>query len=113
MEAGRSWKARASLEAARVTTLLALLEARRQAYLTEGTAELRAEPGATHVTVVTSGLAERRLALPAEVTVADVSRGGRVRFFPSGLAENATIRLALGSDAAGVAVVTNQRGEVR
>jgi hypothetical protein len=113
VDAGSSWRHLAGLESARLTTVLALLEARRRAYLLETTAELVAEPGASELAVTAAGLPPARLALPAEISVSEIPRGGRIRFFASGLAENATIRLgtARGSDA--VTVVVNQRGEVR
>jgi prepilin-type N-terminal cleavage/methylation domain-containing protein len=113
VDAGSAWKHLAGLEGARLTTVLALLEARRRAYLTEATAELAAEPGTKELVVTAAGLTPVRLALPAEAVVREISRSGRIRFFASGLAENATIRLGSGTSDDAVAVVVNQRGEVR
>jgi prepilin-type N-terminal cleavage/methylation domain-containing protein len=113
IDAGGAWKHLADLEGARLTTVLALLEARRRAYLTESTAELVAEPRASELSVTAAGLPPVRLTLPAAISVREIPRGGRIRFFASGLAENATIRLGTETGGDAVVVVVNQRGEVR
>ena len=82
----------------------------RVAALTEGrvwTVRLDGPGGFVLAPAGTSAAAER---LPARTFFAGATSGGDVRFFPSGLADNATF--TLGAGAARRRVVVNQRGRV-
>lgn len=98
------------LGAARRTTVLALLDARRRAYLTHRASEVSARIGSDTFRV-RSPAGDQAYRLPPGVLVSGLPARGYVRFHASGLADNATIVLAGG--AAEVRVVINQRGRIR
>ena len=103
----------AALRAGRLSLSQALLAARRAAYLDQATAEARVVVDAREVTVVRSGKPPESYPLPAPVVIASAPARGGVRFFASGLADNATIGLAAGPADERAEVIVNQRGRVR
>ncbi len=109
----RSLARDAGLESARRILVDALLEARRIAYVSADGASLVVEPGSSSVSIVTAAGTSRSVKLPAGAVVTSAPADGDVSFRASGLADNATIRLAIGATASEVAVVVNQRGVVR
>jgi hypothetical protein len=103
----------AAVQSARVRVMSALFEARRHAYATESTVEVTGEIGASSIDIRTED-GTSRVALPAGTVVTRFPASHHVRFFASGLADNATIGLGIASGgAAEEQIVVNQRGLVR
>jgi hypothetical protein len=102
-----------AVETARTRIVLALLDARRIAYAHERTVVVRVEPGAREV-VVDSDVEPAPVSLPAGISISSAPATRRVRFFASGLADNATIVVERDGEA-GVRgrIVVNQRGSIR
>jgi len=96
------------VEAARRLVIDALLEGRRLAYLHETTVTVRTALAASVVEILP---AYRRVELPTGVAITDAPADAGVDFRSSGLADNATLRLARHGVAA--TIVVNQRGTVR
>jgi Tfp pilus assembly protein FimT len=96
------------LEAARSVVVEALREARRTAYATGEPAAVAVAVGSGAV-VVLPGARTRELG--RGVTIASAPSDGRVDFFATGLADNATVVLTSGNATA--SVVVNQRGVIR
>jgi Tfp pilus assembly protein FimT len=103
------------LESARLRLVEMLLEARRAAFVDESTVEVRVEPGSGHVLVVRDATVTAEHMLPHDVRISSAPTTHAVRFYASGLADNATIGLTAPGAGDGVhaAVVINQRGKVR
>ena len=103
------------LESARLRLVEILLEARRAAVVSESTVEVRVEPGSGHVLVVRDATVTAEQTLPHDVLITSAPTAHAVRFYASGLADNATIGLATpgADDGTQAAVVINQRGMVR
>jgi type II secretory pathway pseudopilin PulG len=101
------------LETARLRTLTTLLDARRRAYGEEATCEVAAATGASTLTLRASDGSVQNVALPPDTHVTHSVASGRVRFFATGLAENATIVVGTRDDAEQASVIVNQRGLVR
>jgi len=101
------------VETARLRTLRTLLRARRAAYGAEGTAEVAVAAGADALTLRNPDGSTLRIELPPDTHVAHAAASGRVRFFGTGLADNATIVLATLDDAQQASVIVNQRGLLR
>jgi len=106
------------VEAARLRVLGALVEARRTAYASEGTVEAAIPTGAHQVTLSRAGQVLSVHTLPRGTSVVHANATGRVRFFASGFAENATFTVGADTDAADAAhdersIVVNQRGTIR
>jgi len=102
-----------ALETARLRTLTALLQARRRAYGREATCEVAAATGAVALTVRNPDGSTATVGLPPDTHVTHSVASGRVRFFASGLAENATIIVGTRDDTEQASVIVNQRGLVR
>jgi len=100
--ASRTMMAALQLAAAKHTATLALLSARRAAYLGHQNAELKLRKGARGLAAGSS------FDFAPGITLRDVPARGRLRFYASGLADNATI--TLGTDDATAGIVVNQRG---
>ena len=102
---------RTELEAARLVLVLHLIEARRLAYLSAQTVGLR-KKGPAELELEGPLDQRRSFELPPAVTLSRWPLRPSVRFFGSGLADNATLGL---SSARGgeVLIVINQRGLVR
>ena len=98
----------ASLEAARLTLIDALIEARRRAYETEAAASVFVSVGSGSLRVEPDGGSR---SLGAGVSITSAPADSSIQFRASGLADNATVRLAAGGAAA--VVVVNQRGMIR
>lgn len=96
------------VEAARGILQGALYEARRQAFLRETSVAVATPEGGSEVLV---GADESRRDLGDGVRLVSVPSDGNVLFHASGLADNATVRLAC--DSAAASVVVNQRGVIR
>lgn len=103
----------AALRAARLSLSQALLAARRAAYLDQATAEARVVVDAREVVVARAGRPPESHPLPVPVAIAGAPARGAVRFFASGLADNATVALTAGDTGEQLEVVVNQRGRVR
>jgi hypothetical protein len=103
-----------SVQSGRVRVMTALLEARRRAYGAETTIEVAGRTGDHAVTIHLPVGEEIRRELPAGTELARSPASGRVRFFASGLADNATFAVgATGGGAGEERIVVNQRGLVR
>jgi type II secretory pathway pseudopilin PulG len=102
-----------AVQTARMHTMTALLHARRGAYAGETTCEVSAASGAAVLTVRNADGSTVSVPLPPETHVTRSLASGRVRFFGTGLAENATIVLGTRDDTQQATVVVNQRGLVR
>jgi type II secretory pathway pseudopilin PulG len=102
-----------TVETARLRTLATLLAARRRAYSDEATVQVDVAGGTDALTLRNPDGTNVRVALPAGTTVAHSVAAGRVRFFASGLADNATIVLADTEALQQATVVVNQRALVR
>jgi hypothetical protein len=100
-----------SLLSARQQVAGALEYARRETYRSGATAEVRPDPGGRALRVNVAGLPERVFILQRSRVVDQPTRG-HVRFFASGLAENATFTISNASGAE-ADVIVNQRGEIR
>lgn len=96
------------VEAARATLRSALLEARRSAYLRADNTTVETTAGSNQVRVLPAGSTR---SLGQGVVLTSVPADGNVQFRATGLADNATLRLACGGATA--SVVVNQRGVVR
>lgn len=101
------------LEGARILVALALLGAERAAYASGETVEAVVAEGSSEIVVRGPGSKLDRVALPGGVIVAGAPARSRIRFRASGLADNATVRLAEPGYGAEATVVVNQRGLVR
>jgi len=110
--ASRKTMAALQLAAAKRTAVLALLNARRSAYLGHQTAELELRTGARELIPRIPGSASvgPTFRFAPGIALRDVPARGHVRFYPSGLADNATITLGTGD--ATTSIVVNQRGIV-
>ena len=102
-----------SVETARLRTITTLLAARRRAYSDEATVQVDVAGGADALTLRNPDGTNVRVALPAGTTVAHSVAAGRVRFFASSLADNATIVLSDTDAVQQATVVVNQRALVR
>ena len=102
----------ATLEQARLRLTLALLEARRSAYTSGGTAGVFIESDGRQLIIRRGDGAVTTVSLPAEVAVVAAPLRASVRFYASGLADNATIELAT-ANGERATVVVNQRGMIR
>jgi type II secretory pathway pseudopilin PulG len=111
VHAFRATRSAARMEMARVTLVLTLLEARRTAYVGETDIDVALAIGSEQVQLVSGGETLRTVALPAGAYIAGTNRRARVSFQPTGLADNATIRIA-DRDGGNVEVVVNQRSMV-
>jgi len=91
----------------------ALDEARLHAYRSGETASVTATAG-SHRLRLSLGRTESVRSLVPGIVVREATRGGRSRFYPSGLADNASWRLtAVDAPASeGVSVIVNQRGTI-
>lgn len=96
------------VQAARSTLTSALLEARREAYTSEGNVAVHAAAGDTALLLSWNGA---RRAFGEGVAVTSGPADGSVQFRASGLADNATV--TLGCSASTASVVVNQRGVIR
>ena len=102
-----------AVESARLRTVVTLLHARRRAYSSEATAEVAVATGVVALIMRDPDGSTSNVALPPDTHVTHSVASGRVRFFGTGLAENATILLGTLDDAQQSSVVVNQRGLVR
>ena len=103
-----------AVQSARVRVMSALLEARRRAYAHEATTEVTGEIGATSISIRAEDGASHVASLPTGTVITRFPASGHVRFFASGLADNATIGLGSADGrAAEEQIVVNQRGLVR
>jgi type II secretory pathway pseudopilin PulG len=102
-----------SVETARLRTLATLMNARRRAYTDEATVQVDVAAGSDALTVRNPDGTQVRIALPAGTIVTDSAATGRVRFFASSLAENATITLANTAGTQQAGIVVTQRGLIR
>lgn len=89
----------------------ALEYARRESYRRGETAELRTDSNGRTLRVTIAGVSGREFTLQRS-RVIDRPARGRVRFFASGLAENATFTIAAASGGE-ADIIVNQRGEIR
>lgn len=96
------------VDAARSALVAALVEARRRAYALETDVDVEVAEGAGEVVVRPPGSAR---SLGERVRVVAGPGDGAIGFRATGLADNATVRVACGNSAA--AVVVNQRGAIR
>jgi prepilin-type N-terminal cleavage/methylation domain-containing protein len=103
---------RVELSASRRSLVSALLDARRQAYLSREAVEVAVHSGDRELRV-RAGADEDVIPLDHSVYVARAPSSGHVRFFGSGLADNATVELAVPGSEAHASVVVNQRGMIR
>ncbi len=110
--ASRTMMTALQLTAAKHTATLAMLRARRAAYLGHRTIALELHKGARGLGPGLSGqsAAVSGFAFAPGITLRNVPARGRLRFYASGLADNATI--VLGTDDATTSIVVNQRGIV-
>ena len=104
----------ALLESASARLASVLLDARLQAYQTQRTTSVSAAEGSTVIRAF-DGATVADVALPASIRIAHATRGGIVRFYPSGLSDNASWILAATPRHAGAMrrVVVNQRSVIR
>ncbi len=91
-----------------------LEEAWLAAYRTQQPAAVEAGPGAGRIRLATAG-AEHSVLLPAGVRVLAATRSGHAVFYPSGLSDNASWRVAAQRRKGGRSpvVILNQRSGVR
>ena len=103
-----------SVQSARVLVMSALLDARRRAYAADATTDVTVRAEDSVVTVHTAEGQSIASRLPPGSIITGSVASGRVRFFASGLADNATVTVG-GTDGAAAEerVVVNQRGLVR
>jgi hypothetical protein len=101
------------VEAARLRVMGALVEARRAAYASQQTVEVAAAAGERDVVVTRAGETLASYALPRDASIRRSNAAGRVRFFASGFAENATIVVGADDVADEPSIVVNQRGAIR
>lgn len=101
------------IQTARLRTLTTLLEARRRAYGNEATVQVDVASGAGSLTVHDPDGTSEEVALPPGVVVTGAPTTGRVRFFASSLADNATIVLGDTAGTGTASIVVNQRGLLR
>jgi prepilin-type N-terminal cleavage/methylation domain-containing protein len=101
------------LEGARLLVGLALTGAERAAYASGETVEAVVAEGADEVVVRGPGTEVDRVALPAGVVVTAAPARSRIRFRASGLADNATVKLAEPGYPGEATIVVNQRGLLR
>jgi type II secretory pathway pseudopilin PulG len=104
-----SYREAAELRAATLH-LAAALARGRTAALTEGRTWLLRLDGIRRWVLAPLGESAPAEELPGEAFVAGFTSGGDVRFFPSGLADNATFTLGAGMQRR--RVIVNQRGRV-
>jgi hypothetical protein len=97
---------------ARHQVVTALAHGRRTSYLTAETITVTASPGQRGLAVLRADETLEHHTLPGGSRITGAPARGHIRFFASGFAENGTIRVALDS-AKDVAVVINQRGDIR
>jgi len=102
-----------TLERARQQLCLALRQAASIAYLRAVTVELRVLADGTQLSIRSGDAPPSRIDLPAAVRLIGAPRRGGLRFFASGLADNATFILALTDGDKTSRVVVNQRGLIR
>jgi hypothetical protein len=103
-----------AVQSARVRVMNALLEARRLAYATESTVEVTGAIGDAAVVIRTTDGESRAAVLPAGTAIMHFPASGHVRFFASGLADNATVTVGSAEGtAAEEQIIVNQRGLVR
>lgn len=110
--AARALGRRAELAASRRCMIATLRDARRQAYLSRDVTEVAVHEGDRELRVRAGGR-ERTIPLPYSAYVARAPSSGRIRFFASGLASNATVELAGPDGGPRTSVVINQRGRIR
>ncbi len=109
-----SLAANSHLNAARSTVVQALIDARLQAASRAETVELAI--GSRSLGPARAGggaVLSAEVRLPAGTYVARAPARGRVRFFATGLADNATVVVAASGSAGEASVVVNQRGMIR
>jgi hypothetical protein len=102
-----------AVESARLRTLAALLDARRRAYADEATVQVDIPLGGTTLTIRNPDAQAVAIALPAGTLVEHSAASGKVRFYGTSLADNATITLADSSGSGRATIVVNQRGLIR
>jgi len=102
-----------AVETARLRTLSALLQTRRCAYRHESACEIAAASGATALVLRDADGADSTVSLPVDTRVIHSAATGRVRFFATGFAENATIVLGTQDGGQQTGIVVNQRGLIR
>lgn len=100
-----------TLLSARQQVAGALEYARRESYRRAVAAELRPDSSGRTLHVTIAGSPERVFRLQRSRVIDQPTRG-HVRFFASGLAENATITIATASGGE-ADIIVNQRGEIR
>jgi len=110
--AARALGRRAELAASRRCMVAALRDARRQAYLSREAIEVAVHEGDRELRV-RAGNHEHTVPLPYSAYVARAPSSGRIRFFASGLASNATVELAGPDGEPRASIVVNQRGKIR
>lgn len=96
------------VDAARSALVAALVEARRLAYALETDVDVEVAAGDADVVVRPPGT---KRSLGERVRVVAAPADGAVGFRATGLADNATVRVACGASSA--SVVVNQRGVIR
>lgn len=101
------------LEGARLLVGLTLMRAERAAYASGETVEAVVAEGASEVVVRGPEGDVYRVALPAGVLVTAAPARSRIRFHASGLADNATVKLAEPGRRGEATIVVNQRGLMR
>lgn len=101
----------ARLDTAKRAAVALFQLSRRQAYLSGAIVELRAQAGGCCWTIARDLLVTRSSRLPDGVRLSRAPSSSRVRFFPSGTAENGTFQLALGNLRRDI--IVNQRGAIR
>jgi len=102
----------AELASSRRFVVASLLDARRRAYLSRDAIEVAVHEGDRELHVRAAGN-EQTIPLPYSAYVARAPSSGRIRFFGSGLADNATVELAVPDGGARASIVVNQRGGIR
>ncbi len=103
-----------SVESAAAQLASVLRDARLRAYRSQRTVSVSAAQGSTTIRIF-DATTESTVSLPAPIRVVQATRSGVVRFYPSGLSDNASWVLAPATHESGSArrVVVNQRSVIR
>ena len=103
-----------SLASARRQVVATLQAARSHAYRSATPAQVRVQTGSRTLMLQRDGLPDQARDLPAQTRIEEAPRRAAVRFFASGLADNATISVAIpGATGSPVRTVVNQRAMIR
>jgi hypothetical protein len=97
--------------AAKHSAVIALENARRNAYLSARTTSVSMTPGGHSLVVIDADGNRDQASLAAGARIASAPTRGAVRFYASGFADNATVALELAGGRS-VSVVVDQRGEI-